>query len=80
MELAPHLQFKHYTLRQVQLPADALVALEDIDFDTVEICCDLEKHVLNPEHTEPRVAEALRASHWFGLHEWANRHHGADAA
>ena len=33
MELAPELQFKHYTLREVQLPADALVSLERVDFD-----------------------------------------------
>jgi len=80
MELAPSLQFKHYTLREVQLPADALVALEGVDFDLVAICCDLDRHVLNSEHTEPAVAAALRASHWFDLREWARRSHGADAA
>ena len=57
MELAPGLQFKHYTLREVHLPADALVSLEGVDFDSVAICCDLESHVLNPEHTQPSVAE-----------------------
>jgi hypothetical protein len=80
MELAPNLQFKHYTLREAQLPADALVSLEQVDFDTVAICCDLDNHVLNPEHTDPAVADALRASHWFELREWATRSQGADAA
>ncbi len=78
MELAPELQFKHYTLREAQVSADALVNLERIDFDTVAICCDLETHVFNAEHTEPAVADALLASHWFELGEWAERSPGAD--
>ena len=80
MELAPELQFKHYTLREAQLPADALVNVEDVGFDEVAICCDLESHVFNPEHTHPTVAEALRASHWFDLREWAARSHGSSSA
>ena len=80
MELAPLLQFKHYTLREVQLPADALVALELADFDTVSICCDLDSHVLNSEHTDPAIAAALLASHWFELREWAAHSPGRDAA
>ena len=80
MEVAPELQFKHYTLREAQLPADALVSLEGVDFDAVAICCDLDTHVFNPGHTEPAVADALRASHWFDLREWAERSPGADAA
>ena len=69
MELAPELQFKHYTLREAQLPADA-----------VAICCDLESHVVNPDHTDPAVAAALRASHWFELREWSQRTPGAETA
>ncbi|MEI8105407.1 MAG: hypothetical protein WCH31_06165 [Actinomycetes bacterium] len=80
MEVAPELQFKHYTLREAQLPADAHVAAEGVGFDDVAICCDLESHVFNAEHTDPRVAEALRASHWFDLREWATRSPGADGA
>jgi len=76
MELAPELQFKHYTLREAQLPADALVNVGEIDFDEVSLCADLERHVFSAEHTEPRVAEALRASHWFDLREWAARSPG----
>jgi hypothetical protein len=78
MELAPDLQFKHYTLREAQIPADALVSLEGADLD-VQICCDIDCHVLNPEHTDAAVVEALRASHWFDLREWASRR-PADAA
>jgi len=76
MEVAPELQFKHYTLREAQLPADALVHCEGVDFDSVAICCDLETHVFNAGHTEPAVAEALRASHWFDLREWADHSPG----
>ena len=78
MELDPKLQFKHYTLAEAQLPADAMVHVEGVALDDVAICCDLDKHVYNPAHTEPRVAEALRASHWFDLREWAS--HGPGAA
>ena len=73
MELAPELQFKHFTVREAQLPADALVSVEGLDLDAVEICCDIDSHVFFSEHTEPQVAEALRASHWFDLREWVER-------
>jgi len=78
MEIAPELQFKHYTLREAQLPAEALVNAQGVGFDEVAICCDLDSHVFNAEHTDPAVAEALRATHWFDLREWAARSPGAD--
>ena len=80
MEVAPELQFKHYTLREAKIPAEALVNCGDCDFDVVEICCDLDSHVFNPEHTDPIVAEALRATHWFDLREYAVRGPGSTAA
>jgi hypothetical protein len=79
MELAPELQFKHYTLREAQLPADALAGLEGLDFDSVSICCDIASHVFFVEHTEPQVADALRATHWFDLREWVERAPGDSA-
>jgi hypothetical protein len=79
MEVAPELQFKHYTLREAQLPADALVNLDSVHFDVVVLCCDLDSHVFNPRHTEAAVAGALRASHWFDLREWALRSPGSAA-
>jgi len=80
MEIAPALQFKHYTVREAQLPAEALVSLDAVGFDEVAICCDLESHVFNPEHTDPRVAESLRSTHWFDLREWAARSPGSAPA
>ena len=80
MELAPELQFKHYTLGEVQLPADALVSIEAVDLDTVAICCDLDTHVFFAEHTDPAVADALRGTHWIDLREWLEHSPGADAA
>jgi hypothetical protein len=82
MEITTELQFKHYTLREVQLPADAFALLKAPDLDGVSICCDLGRHVFFAEHTDPEVAEALRASHWMDLHEWAEHASGsgADAA
>ncbi len=79
MEAAPDLQFKHYTVAEAQLPAEALINLPDIPLGAVAICCDLENHVFNPLHTEPKVAAALRETHWFDLGEWTTRGPGTDA-
>jgi hypothetical protein len=80
MEVAPELQFKHYTLREAQIPADALVRFEGVGHDEVSMCCDLDNHVFNSDHTDPLVAEALQATHWMDLHEWAARSRGSSAA
>ena len=71
MEIAPHLQFKHYTLAEAKLPTEALVNIEGVSLDTVAICCDLERHVFYSEHTDAKVAAALRETHWFDLAEWS---------
>ena len=73
MEIAPDLQFRHYTLREVQLPTDAFVRLEGVDLDTVAICCDLESHVYNPAHTERAVVDALAGTYWTDVHEASHR-------
>jgi hypothetical protein len=70
MELAPDLQFKHYSVPEARLPAEALVSLNRNSLDSIEICCDLEHNVFNAEHTDPGVAAALRGTHWFELAEW----------
>ncbi len=70
MEIAPELQFKHFTVAEAKLPADALMQIPDVSLSEVEICCDLDRHVFYAGHTEETVAEALRASHWFELREW----------
>jgi hypothetical protein len=70
MELAPELQFKHYTVAEAQLPADALMLVKDFSLSDVAICADLEKNVFYAAHTDERVADALRQSHWYELREW----------
>jgi len=82
MEVAPELQFKHYTLREAQphLPGDALVQLDLSAGNGEAICCDLENHVFNPVHTDGPLADALRASHWFDLREWTVHSSGGTAA
>ena len=77
MEIAPDLQFKHYSVREAHLPADALARLSEPSLDELEICCDLEHNVFNPDHTDPSVIEALRGSHWFDLREWSTTGPGA---
>ena len=79
MELDPDLQFKHYTVAEVQLPAEALARMTHVSLAEVEICCDLEHHVVNPGHTPPEVCEALRGTHWFDVSEWATSGPGADS-
>ena len=80
MEVAPDLQFMHYTVAEAKLPSDALVAISDISLSELSICCDLEHHVFNSEHTDPAIAEALRGSHWFDLADWKSRGPGTASA
>ncbi len=80
MELAPELQFKHYTLAEAKLPSEAVVDIGDVSQDTVAICCDLERHVFYGEHTDPGVAAALRATHWYDLAEWSTSGQGEPGA
>ena len=70
LERAPDLLFKHYTVAEAQLPAAVLGKVQGLALGSIEICCDLEKHVFNSEHTDEQVAEALRESHWYDLREW----------
>ncbi len=79
MEVAPDLQFKHYTVAEARLPADALVNLPDVPLAAVAICADLEHHVYYAAHTEPKVAAALNDTHWFELTEWVTSGPGAAA-
>lgn len=72
MEIAPELQFKHYTVAEAQLPADALMQLTGVLLSEVAICCDLDHNVFYSVHTDARVGEALRASHWFEVREWVS--------
>jgi hypothetical protein len=72
MELAPELQFKHYTVAEARLPAEALMSLPDVPLGAVAICCDLDRHVFYAPHTDPKVAAALRETHWYELQEWAS--------
>ena len=69
MEIAPDLQFRHYTLGEAHLPVDAFVQLAGIGADEVVLCCDLDSHVFNPTHTDPRVVEALKGTHWIDVRE-----------
>ena len=71
IELAPELQFKHYTVAEARLPADTLIKLAGMPLSTVAICADLEHNVFNAQHTDPAVVEALRPTHWFELAEWS---------
>jgi hypothetical protein len=80
MELAPDLQFKHLSVQDAQLPSEAVAKIPaSISLDETEICCDVDRHVFNADHTHPAVTEALTDTHWFEVHEWATAGPGADA-
>ena len=80
MELAPELQFKHFTVRELGLPTEVLVAIGDVNQDEVSVCADPDKHVYYVPHTDPRVVEGLEMSHWFDLDEWRTSGPGAGKA
>ena len=76
MEVDPDLQFKHYFVSEVQLPADVLARVSHVSLTDVEICCDFDHHVYNRTHTDSEIADALRDSHWFDLDDWATSGQG----
>jgi hypothetical protein len=80
MELAPDLQFKHYTVAETQLPVEALTRITHVSLGDVAICCDLEHHVFYAEHTESEMTAALEGTHWFEVRDYAARGPGSDAA
>ena len=71
MEYAPDLQLKHYTVAEAKLPAEALMKAPGVSLDDVALCADLDRNVFYAAHTDPRVTEALRDTHWFELAEWS---------
>jgi hypothetical protein len=73
MEIAPDLQFKHYTVAEAQLPVDVLTTITHVSLGDVAICCDLEHNVFYAGHTEGQVAAALRATHWVEVREYTER-------
>lgn len=79
LEVAPDLQFKHYSLTEAQLPPEALASLGEVTLAGIEICADLDHYVFNPEHTDERIAEPLRGTHWFDLREWIRTGPGSRA-
>lgn len=69
MEIAPDVQFRHYSLTEAQLPVEAFVQLEGVDKDEVTVCADLDAHVFNPDHTDPRIVEALVGTYWINVRD-----------
>ena len=80
MEVAPDLQFKHYSVAEAHLPGDALTRLSEGLLDELTICCDLDHHVFFAQHTDEAVGEALRSTHWYELAEWTTSGPGTASA
>jgi hypothetical protein len=49
------------------------VQLAGIGADELVLCCDLDSHVFNPQHTDPRVVAALKGTHWLDVRELPGR-------
>jgi hypothetical protein len=73
MEIAPELQFKHYRASEVGIPTGAMIRLSGVVLADVDVCCDLEHHVYNAEHTDPQVGSALAETDWQELGQWTTR-------
>ncbi len=54
------------------MPADALMKIAEVALSDIAICCDLEHNVFYAAHTDEKVAEALRQSHWYEVREWVS--------
>ena len=80
MEIAPELQFKHYTVAELHLPADALTEVPKVPLTELAICCDPEPPRLQPRAHRRGVAAALRQSHWYEVRECAQRRPSAARA
>ena len=65
MELDPDLQFKHYTVAEAQLPADALARISHVSLGRGRDLLRPRPPRLQPRPHRSEVAEALRGSHWF---------------
>jgi hypothetical protein len=79
MEYAPDLQFKHYTVAEARLPADALMTIPNVPLSAVAICCDLERPRFLRSAYRPEVSRALRDTHWYELAEWTSSGPGSAA-
>jgi hypothetical protein len=70
LERAPDLLFKHYTAAELRLPSEVVVALGDVRLSQLAVCADPAHNVFYAEHTDARLAEALRRSYWSELADW----------
>ena len=70
LERAPELHFKHFSVKDVRLPSEALVRLADVPLDGITVCVDRAHNVFNPDHTDPLVAAAMRGTYWYDLKDW----------
>jgi hypothetical protein len=44
--------------------------ITDVALSDVAICCDLDHNVFYAAHTDEKLAEALKQSHWFEVRDW----------
>ena len=56
------------------------MTIPDVPLEAVAICADLDKNVFYAAHTDPKVAAALRDTHWYEVREWTSTGPGTAAA
>ena len=72
MEIAPELQFKHYTVAEAQLPADALMQIPSLARRRRDLLRP-RAHVFyarTPTRGSPRRSGG---THWFEVREWTTQ-------
>ena len=65
MEIAPELQFMHYTVAEAQLPVDVLTTITHVSLGDVAICCDLAATSSTPRTPTRRSPRHCASTHWF---------------
>jgi hypothetical protein len=54
------------------------MTIPDVPLEAVAICADLDKNVFYAKHTDPKVAEALKETHWYEVREWTTTGPGTE--
>ena len=71
MEIAPELQFKHYTVAEAKLPADALMHIQDIvALGRRDLLRPRPARLLRGAHGREAWRRRSSASHWFEVRDW----------
>ena len=76
MELAPNLQFKHYTATEAHLPAEVLMKMPDVDLETSSSAPTSTTTSTTRRTPIPGSSRRLQDTHFYELQAWADEGRG----